>query len=479
MKGVHLLSGSKRARARVRGMVFGAGLAVAVLAGYSWLMFHFAWKRALAAEGFVDEMAAPGSRDRVLVVAPHPDDEVLGCGGLIQQAIEAGARVDVALVTNGDGSELSLIFGERDLPLGPDAYVKLGRMRQKETLAALGLLGVPENHVHFLGYPNNGLLALWRPEHWRYVDMYRSPYTKVSFSPYERCFTAQAPYCGQQLLSDLLALMYHIRPTVILAPHPQDVHPDHWVAYCFTRFALATARVRGDEWAQQARVYGYLIHWPRYPAPRGFAPGAALLPPAELVAAAGGWLKLPVTADQARAKALAVRRYRSQEPSFDRLLLSFARANEVFCVLPAVQGAYGGPVAWQDEANHRRGLGGADLLEVALAITTRGAVDVTCWRARGEIPARGYIAVDLRTWDPIGVPALLTIYVTKGSQVAVKTVGRHPPLHASKVHLASSRDGRFRLQGLVLPERTHEHGEVFFTCWGSVGDRRTDPAAAE
>ncbi|MCX7598909.1 MAG: hypothetical protein N2512_08600, partial [Armatimonadetes bacterium] len=52
------------------------------------------------------------------------------------------------------------------------------------------------------------------------------------------------------------------------------------------------------------------------------------------------------------------------------------------------------------------------------------------------------------------------------------------PRHASKVHLASYGDGRFRLQGLGLPDWTQEGGEVFFTCWGSVGDRRTDAVAA-
>lgn len=459
-------------------MVAGMVLAVAVLVGYSWVMFHLAWKRALAAEGFVDEMPAPGWQDRVLVVAPHPDDEVLGCGGLIQQALRAGARVDVALVTNGDASELSLIFAERDLPLGPDAYVKLGRQRQKESLAAVGLLGVPENHVHFLGYPNNGLLALWRPEHWRYMNMYRSPYTKVSFSPYERCFTAQAPYCGQQLLSDLLALMYHLRPTIILAPHPQDVHPDHWVTYCFTRFALATAAVRGADWAREAKVYGYLVHWPRYPAPRGFALGAALLPPAELVTGDGGWLKLPLTEQQARAKALAIRRYRSQEPSFDRLLLSFARANEVFCQLPVVQATYGEPVEWRDEVNHHRGLGGADVREITLLIKADGSTQVTYSAARGEIPAKGYIAVDLRTWDTAGRPALLTIYLGKGGRIAVKTLGGHPALPAPKVQSVEVQGGLFRLEGLMLPHWAREYGEVFVSCWGSVGDRRTDPVTA-
>jgi hypothetical protein len=41
--------------------------------------------------------------DTVLVVAPHPDDESLCCGGLIHTARSAGARVAIVWITNGDG----------------------------------------------------------------------------------------------------------------------------------------------------------------------------------------------------------------------------------------------------------------------------------------------------------------------------------------------------------------------------------------
>jgi len=37
----------------------------------------------------------PTAEDRILIIAPHPDDEVLACGGLIQQAVAVGADVRV------------------------------------------------------------------------------------------------------------------------------------------------------------------------------------------------------------------------------------------------------------------------------------------------------------------------------------------------------------------------------------------------
>src|ERR1051325_3837894 len=44
---------------------------------------------------------------RVLVIAPHPDDETIGAGGLIQQALAQGSLVKVVVVTNGDGQRFA------------------------------------------------------------------------------------------------------------------------------------------------------------------------------------------------------------------------------------------------------------------------------------------------------------------------------------------------------------------------------------
>src|SRR5882757_725225 len=45
--------------------------------------------------------------DRIVVVAPHPDDEVLGAGGLIQQARAVGAEVHVIYLTSGDHNQIA------------------------------------------------------------------------------------------------------------------------------------------------------------------------------------------------------------------------------------------------------------------------------------------------------------------------------------------------------------------------------------
>lgn len=72
-----------------------------------------------------------------LIIVPHSDDEVLLFGGLIQRRLAEKKPVFVALVTNGDYEARS----EQE-----------GRTRPAETLAALSLLGLPDENVFLLGY---------------------------------------------------------------------------------------------------------------------------------------------------------------------------------------------------------------------------------------------------------------------------------------------------------------------------------------
>ncbi len=50
--------------------------------------------------------------DRVLILAPHPDDEAIACAGIIQDALNSGAEVRVTYLTNGDHNEFAFIVYE-------------------------------------------------------------------------------------------------------------------------------------------------------------------------------------------------------------------------------------------------------------------------------------------------------------------------------------------------------------------------------
>ena len=77
----------------------------------------------------LDELCAPGA---VLVVAPHPDDESLGCGGLIALAAQAGRTAVAAVLTDGDASHP----GSHRFPRH-----KLAALRKAEVREATNRLG--------------------------------------------------------------------------------------------------------------------------------------------------------------------------------------------------------------------------------------------------------------------------------------------------------------------------------------------------
>jgi LmbE family N-acetylglucosaminyl deacetylase len=86
----------------------------------------------------------------VLVIAPHPDDESLGCGGLIAACCAAGIPIEVALLTDGAGSHP----GSRSHP--PPV---LARLRAAEMAEALAELGMPADLLHELGWPDSAAPA--------------------------------------------------------------------------------------------------------------------------------------------------------------------------------------------------------------------------------------------------------------------------------------------------------------------------------
>ena len=93
----------------------------------------------------VQEYAEAFGQSRVLVLAPHPDDESLGCGGLIAEASCSFIPPVVAILTDGAGSHPN-----------SRAYTsnRLRTLRENETRCALGCLGLPQECLVFLGYPD-------------------------------------------------------------------------------------------------------------------------------------------------------------------------------------------------------------------------------------------------------------------------------------------------------------------------------------
>ena len=90
---------------------------------------------------------SPRAWHSVVVVAAHPDDEVLGVGGTMALLAAVGTRLRLIAVTDGEASH-------------PDADPEaIGRTRIAESAAALAVLGVPDIEVVRLRFPDTGLAA--------------------------------------------------------------------------------------------------------------------------------------------------------------------------------------------------------------------------------------------------------------------------------------------------------------------------------
>ncbi len=269
----------------------------------------------------------PGQR--ILIVAPHPDDEVLACAGLIQQALALGGQVRVVYVTAGDGSwpPAWRVTGNM-LPSRAD-YLELGRVRMKEALAGAETLGLGPNQLKFLGYPDTNLAGLWQRD-WQAPC--RSSHTGAVADPYGG---GGSEYTGDRLLRDILAELDAVRPDCVFGPHPLDAHADHWSTAMF----IAIAR---EAWRRPAtepfpEVYGYLIHRPPYPDAQ--IDGSGLLsPPDDLTGANHHWFAHPLDDAQRQAKQRALGCHDSQRSVIGSDIHGSVAANELFDRLETADG---------------------------------------------------------------------------------------------------------------------------------------------
>jgi len=268
---------------------------------------------------------------RVLVVAPHPDDETIGAAGVIQAALAQGSQVRVVIVTNGDGQALSPLAIHRSLEMGAEEYTQIGEQRQQESLAAMQELGLPARDVIFLSYPDRGMLPLWNGN-WTEDCPLRSSYTGATSSPYPLTFNPNATYCGQSVLNDFSAILADFRPDLIILPHPADKHPDHRASSNFALLAATVLNARQPGY--QPEVWGYPVHFADFPETADEIIAPPIQPPAALSGLDTRWASLTLTPSQVQHKSTALHAYTSQQALLGKLLNSFASRDEIFVRLP-------------------------------------------------------------------------------------------------------------------------------------------------
>ena len=145
--------------------------------------------------------AAAAALGRTIVFAPHPDDESLGCGGLLALLSDAGVDATVVMMTDGSRSHPNSVTHSR---------ARLAATREDETLAAVGALGMASSAVTFL----------------RYRD----------------CALPESGTAGFLVAAArLTTLVDAIAPETILVPWRRDPHCDHIGTWHVVRVAVAHA----------------------------------------------------------------------------------------------------------------------------------------------------------------------------------------------------------------------------------------------
>jgi LmbE family N-acetylglucosaminyl deacetylase len=259
---------------------------------------------------------------RVIVFAPHPDDETIAAGGLLAQLARAGHPVRVVFFTNGDGYPEAVSALAGPSPTDRD-YVAYGTRREREAVAALGRLGVARDAIRFLGFPDGGLAELWHA-HW--TQPYRSPFTARERPPYTEVVQPTARYDGTHLTHLVETELRAFHPTLVIVPHPADVHADHAHAGMFVIEAVAALEAKGALPARTTTL-GYLVHYRDWPLRRGPS-WNRVLPAPDL--GNTSWVQIQLTAAAAGAKRRALAEYRSQLAMMRGYLQSFLTDNELF-----------------------------------------------------------------------------------------------------------------------------------------------------
>jgi LmbE family N-acetylglucosaminyl deacetylase len=166
--------------------------------------------------------------DKVLIVAPHPDDESLGAGGLLQRLFAQKIPVRILFATNGENNVWAQRYWDKRWRIGSRERSAWGKRRRNEALSAISALGGKRACAKFMNLPDQGL-------------------TKILME-------------SDPELSVLIAEeIEEWEPTMAIIPTTRDAHPDH--SALGVAFSLALDSV-GHSFM---RVWEYLVHHPEVP----------------------------------------------------------------------------------------------------------------------------------------------------------------------------------------------------------------------
>ena len=243
-----------------------------------------------------------GPNQKILIVAPHPDDEIISCGGLIQRMVKNKAKIKIIYISNGENNLISLISQiKHKQPLNE---TKLSKKRISEAKNATKILGVNSNNLIFLGYPDSYIKNIYSKKHFLHKN--QKQYTKTN------------------LVKKLKQIITKYQPNIIITPHPKDKDPDHQATTLFVQKIIKNLN-------SKPQLYTYLIHYPFYPSSKKIQINTSIFPPQKLYQP-HNWYSLELSQQQKQNKLTAVNQNQSQISNHysKNFLTSFIKKNEIF-----------------------------------------------------------------------------------------------------------------------------------------------------
>ena len=253
----------------------------------------------------------------IVLFAPHQDDEILSSCLYLREMKRQGCKVSVVFVTNGDycGHSGAIV-------------------RAEESIIALSLLGIEKDDIYFMGYADTGyhlnssfLFKLYMSD---VNKINPTKYSEKTYHPFgletvhRFFFGKEALYCGKNLVIDIVEILNHLQPSIIIIPSIYDLHYDHKALAYFFNDILNIHK-------KNMLVYSYLIHsgndlvWPDRNKDFFTRPSSISL---------SLWNKrynCKFTIEGAKWKRQIIKIFASQSPEkFNNYLYSFGKVEEFF-----------------------------------------------------------------------------------------------------------------------------------------------------
>jgi LmbE family N-acetylglucosaminyl deacetylase len=274
----------------------------------------------------------------VLIFAPHPDDESVGAGGIIQHAVAAGKTVRVVFITSGDGypQAAAALLKRPVAELRAADFISLASRRQLEAVAAGAVLGLAASDLIFLGYPDSAVTAVYMNES---VSAIESPFTEMrsTYGPtladyHTTTHGRPGAYTRNSLLADATEILRGSEPSQIYVTDQADTHQDHAATFDVVTTAAAGIGYSGE-------LLTMVIHsgpGERWPWPNGSTTRSGFeqheidgtMYPIDV-----GWpppVRVPLTAAECEVKLKAIAAHVSQCAVDGDYLESFVKAEELF-----------------------------------------------------------------------------------------------------------------------------------------------------